>query len=94
MPESTSRKRKPARAAKPQGPRDHTLAKGEMPNPVWFQPLMFGLMIVGFLWIVTYYLTNMQYPLGSATPWDIQSWNILVGFGVIMAGFMMTTRWK
>lgn len=94
MPESTSRKKKSARAAQPQGPRDYNLDKGELPNPVWFQPLMFGLMILGFAWIVTYYITNMQYPLGSATPWDIQSWNILVGFGVIMAGFMMTTRWK
>ena len=94
MPESASRKRKSARDSKPQGPRDYNLDKGELPNPVWFQPLMFGLMIVGFLWIVVYYLSGQLYPLGSATPWDIKAWNILVGFTVIMGGFMMTTRWK
>jgi hypothetical protein len=40
-------------------------------------------------------VTEAQYPLGAATqPYDLQNWNILIGFGIAMIGFMMTTRWK
>ena len=68
---------------------------GESLNPVWFKPVMFGFMLLGFIWIITYYVTEAQYPLGAATkPIDLQNWNILIGFGIAMVGFMMTTRWK
>ena len=55
---------------------------------------MFGFMILGFLWILVYYITEAQYPLGAATPIDLKNWNILIGFGIAMVGFVMTTRWK
>ncbi|MFM7014349.1 MAG: cell division protein CrgA [Actinomycetota bacterium] len=67
---------------------------GEAPNPVWFKPVMFGFMIVGLVWIITYYVTSAQFPLGAATPINLQNWNILIGFGIAMVGFMMSTRWK
>ncbi len=66
----------------------------EAPNPVWFKPVMFTFMILGFLWILTYYISEAQYPLGSATPINLSNWNILIGFGIAMVGFVMTTRWK
>jgi hypothetical protein len=67
---------------------------GDAPNPVWFKPVMFGFMIVGLIWIITYYVTSAQFPLGAATPLNLGNWNILIGFGIAMIGFMMTTRWK
>jgi hypothetical protein len=63
-------------------------------NPIWFKPVMFGFMIVGLFWIITYYVTSAQFPLGAATPLNLSNWNILIGFGIAMVGFMMSTRWK
>ncbi|MEY4262380.1 MAG: hypothetical protein RLY88_88 [Actinomycetota bacterium] len=81
--------KKLTKPAKPQAP------KGEdAPNPVWFKPLMFGFMILGLVWIITYYVTSAQFPLGAGTPWNLENWNILIGFGIAMVGFMMSTRWK
>ncbi|MFM6963564.1 MAG: cell division protein CrgA [Micrococcales bacterium] len=64
------------------------------PNPVWFKPVMFGFMILGFLWILVYYITEAQYPLGASAFINLSNWNILIGFGIAMVGFVMTTRWK
>jgi hypothetical protein len=62
---------------------------GEDKNPVWFKPIMFGLMLVGLVWILTYYISGTGWPVPSLGPW-----NIAVGFGIMFAGFLMTTRWK
>jgi hypothetical protein len=58
-------------------------------NPAWFKPIMFGLMILGLVWILTYYISGTGWPVPALGPW-----NIAVGFGVMFAGFLMTTRWK
>jgi hypothetical protein len=58
---------------------------------------MFGFMVVGLIWIITYYVTSAQFPLGaslSEVGLNVGNWNILIGFGIAMIGFMMTTRWK
>jgi hypothetical protein len=59
------------------------------PNPVWFKPVMFGLMIIGLFWIITFYITNGVFPVEA---WG--SWNIVAGFGIAIVGFLMTTRWR
>jgi hypothetical protein len=82
---------KPSKSSKNQG------ESGEPLNPVWFKPVMFGFMIVGLIWIITYYVTSAQFPLGGAlneAGLNVGNWNILIGFGIAMVGFMMTTRWK
>lgn len=58
-------------------------------NPGWFVPLMVGLMLVGLAWVVTFYITQQEYPIPS-----LGQWNLAIGFGLAMAGFAMTTRWK
>lgn len=58
-------------------------------NAAWFTPVMLGLMIVGLLWVVTFYITRQQYPVPS-----LGQWNLGIGFALILAGFAMTTRWK
>ena len=55
---------------------------------------MFGFMIAGLIWILTYYISSARYPLGSAAFIDLSNWNILIGFGIAMVGFVMTTKWK
>ena len=58
-------------------------------NPSWFVPVMLGLMLVGLVWVVTFYITEQQYPVEA---WGM--WNLGAGFALILAGFAMTTRWK
>jgi hypothetical protein len=62
---------------------------GDAPNPVWFKPVMFGFMLVGLIWIIVFYISQGTLPIPS-----LQSWNILVGFGIAFIGFLMTTRWR
>lgn len=59
------------------------------PNPPWFVPVMLGLMVVGLLWVVVYYISQTAYPVPK-----IGNWNLLIGFGLLLAGFGMTTRWR
>ena len=83
MPESKGRD-KPAYIP----PRSAQKAQG--PNARWFVPLMLGLMLVGLVWVVTYYISGIrQYPVPP-----LGRWNLGVGFGLMMAGFLMTTRWR
>jgi hypothetical protein len=46
-------------------------------------------MIVGFLWLITFYVSNGALPIAA-----LESWNILIGAGVLFIGFLMTTRWR
>jgi hypothetical protein len=86
---------KPKKPSKPKSLAKGKAAKGELPNPVWFKPVMFGFMLLGLAWIVTYYISGSQLPLGKMFPEvDIDAWNIVVGFGLLMVGFGMSTRWK
>ncbi|MBF0672221.1 cell division protein CrgA [Salinibacterium sp. dk2585] len=61
----------------------------DAPNPVWFKPIMFGLMLLGLLWIIVYYISQTALPIA-----ELGDGNILVGFGIMFVGFLMTTRWR
>ena len=56
---------------------------------MWFKPVMFGFMLVGLAWIVVFYVSQSTLPVQS-----LGSWNILIGFGIMFVGFLMTTRWR
>ena len=47
------------------------------------------LMVVGLLWIVVFYITSQRFPIEA-----IGRWNLGVGFGLMLSGFLMTTRWR
>jgi hypothetical protein len=62
----------------------------DAPNPVWFKPIMFGLMLIGLAWIIVFYVSGeVKLPVPA-----LDNWNILVGFGILFVGFLMTTRWR
>ena len=50
---------------------------------------MFGFMLIGLAWIIVFYVSQNSLPIPQ-----LQSWNILVGFGIMFIGFLMTTRWR
>lgn len=82
MPESKGRaKRAYTAPSKP--------AKAKVGNPVWFVPVMLSLMVLGLLWVVVFYISSQQYPVPQ-----LGRWNLGVGFGLMMLGFGMTTRWR
>ncbi|MDR0482856.1 MAG: cell division protein CrgA [Cellulomonadaceae bacterium] len=88
MPES--RKRVKKTSVQVDRPSDAPKAtQGEQTNPQWFLPVMLGLMILGLLWVVVYYLSSARFPIP-----DIHNWNLAIGFVFIIAGFGMTTQWK
>ena len=68
---------------------DAETTRHEAPNPVWFKPIMFGFMLVGLLWIITFYVSAAAFPIPG-----IGASNILIGFGLMFVGFLMTTRWR
>lgn len=82
------------RPAKPAVPDSVKASKANSGNPVWYVPVAVTLMIIGLFWIMVYYISQTLYPLGAGTPVNLGAGNIIVGFGLIMAGFFMMTRWK
>ena len=58
-------------------------------SPRWLVPLMIACFVLGLLWVVVYYVTQTEYPVGA---WGL--WNMAVGFGLIIVGFGLSTRWK
>ena len=58
-------------------------------SPPWLVPLMVACFVLGLLWVVTYYVTQTDYPIGS-----IGLGNMAIGFGFIILGFVLSTRWK
>ena len=61
----------------------------DTPNPIWFKPIMFGFMLVGLAWIIVFYVSGTTLPVAA-----LGDGNILVGFGILFVGFLMTTRWR
>ncbi len=58
-------------------------------NGRFFVPIMVTLLVVGLAWIVVFYITETQYPIPA-----IGYWNLAIGFGILLGGFGMTTRWR
>lgn len=83
---SKARARSSAEAERARNPRRRVAAQA--PNPEWLAPTAVTLLIVGLVYLVTFYLSSGQLPL------PIQNWNLLVGFGIMIAGGGLLMRWK
>jgi hypothetical protein len=78
-----------ARSKNPKPAREEVAPGEEAPNPVWYKPVMFGFMLLGLAWIIVFYVSQGTLPIQA-----LESWNILIGFGIAFIGFLMTTRWR
>lgn len=58
-------------------------------NRGWVAPLMLAFFVVGLAWIVLFYVTQGDLPVDA-----FGNWNIVVGFGFIAGGFVVSTQWK
>lgn len=85
MPES--RKRKKNQSTNPDRPKP--VAPEQLQSPSWWAPTMVTLMVLGLVWVVITYLFQGGWPIPG-----IGNWNLGIGAGIAMAGFLMTMRWK
>ncbi|MGK5113520.1 MULTISPECIES: cell division protein CrgA [unclassified Geodermatophilus] len=65
-------------------------ARAVRPSPRWYAPLMVTLMVLGLLWIVVYYVAGDRIGFLSS----LAAWNFLIGFGLMVAGLVMSMRWR
>ncbi|MFW0155965.1 cell division protein CrgA [Rothia sp. P6271] len=59
------------------------------PTPLWYQVIMFGLVVLGILWIMVFYISETTLPIPG-----LSMWNVAIGVGLMMAGLLMMTRWR
>jgi hypothetical protein len=58
-------------------------------SPRWLVPVMLACFVIGLAWIVVYYVSQTSYPVSA-----LGGWNMLVGFGLILVGFVLAMRWR
>jgi hypothetical protein len=63
----------------------HTLQE----SPSWLAPVMVANFLIGLFWIVTFYVSQTQYPVPG-----IGAWNMIIGFTFIGVGFSLATKWR
>ena len=55
----------------------------------WLAPVMVACFVIGLLWVVVYYVTQTEYPIEQHRAVEHG-----IGFGLIIVGFGLSTRWK
>ncbi len=58
-------------------------------SPSWWAPTFVTLLVAGLVWLLVYYISGAQYPIPG-----INWWNLVIGLGILMVGFLMTMRWR
>lgn len=66
--------------------------EGKIPGVTgrWVVPVMVTLLLLGLVWIVVYYLAGDSIPVMQ----DIGGWNLVIGMGLVVGGFITATQWK
>lgn len=67
-----------------------TRAKIAAPSGPIYIGVMLGLMVLGLVWLVVYYLWGSD--IGFIN--SLGNWNFLIGFALMIAGLIMTMRWR
>ncbi|MDK6400400.1 cell division protein CrgA [Schaalia turicensis] len=83
---------KKRRNTKHQVPEDQDLnawTAGIPLSPSWWAPTFVALLLIGLVWLMVYYISSGVYPIPG-----INWWNMVIGLGIMMVGFLMTLRWR
>ena len=83
---STARASTEANEAAAAATRAHVAA----PSSPLYIGVMLGLMVLGLLWLVVYYLWGQNIPFIAG----LGNWNFAIGFTLMIAGLLMTMRWR
>lgn len=60
------------------------------PSHPFYVAVMLGLMLLGLAWLVVNYLAGDRIGFFA----DLGAWNFLIGFALMIAGLLMTMRWR
>lgn len=58
-------------------------------SPRWLVPAMLACLLIGLAWIALFYVTQGSLPISA-----LGDWNLVVGFGFIIAGVVLSTKWR
>lgn len=91
MPESKGRKRNDY--TPPSEKTDRKPVKiGSAP---WVAPVMVALFVIGLAWIVLFYIAGPDIPIMNSIGGAYNALvNVAIGFGFIVAGFILSTKWR
>ncbi len=94
MPKSSVRKKKiytPPTELRPQ-----VAAATRKPSPTWVPATAVSLIIFAIAWLVTYYLTGQWFDLGDSFLFlaELTYWNLVIGFGAMIAALALLSRWR
>ena len=59
-------------------------------SPRWLVPTMLGCLLFGLAWIALFYITGGTTPVQSF----LGDWNLVAGFGFIIVGVGLSTKWR
>ena len=91
MPKSKVRKKTSVQASRSAVAAATTArAKVVGPSGPVYIGIMLGLMLLGLAWLVVYYLWGQD--LGFMR--SVGNWNFAIGFALMIAGLLMTMRWR
>jgi hypothetical protein len=66
-------------------------SQGNQPSGRLYVYIMCIAFVVGLAWIVTFYVSGSKYPI----PLDSHEYvNLVIGFAIVLVGFVMATRWR
>lgn len=73
-------------------PSDKSTAKvrAQGPSHPVYLVVMFGLMLIGLIWIIAYYLLVDKVDFMG----ELGNWNMAIGFALMISGLLMTMRWR
>ncbi|MFD2471494.1 MULTISPECIES: cell division protein CrgA [Amycolatopsis] len=60
------------------------------PSNLFYKIVMFGLMLLGLAWLVVNYIAGDKVSFLS----ELGNWNFAIGFAAMIAGLLMTMRWR
>jgi hypothetical protein len=94
VPKSTVRKKKiytPPTELRPQ-----VAAASRKPSPTWVPVTAVVLIVFAIAWLVTYYLSGEWWGFGDSFQFlaQITYWNLIIGFGAMVAALVVLSRWR
>jgi hypothetical protein len=94
VPKSSVRKKKTY--TPPSELRPQVAAATRKPSPTWVPATAVGLIVFAIAWLVTYYLTNTWLDLGQSFMflYNLSYWNLVIGFGAMIAALAILSRWR
>lgn len=88
MPKSKVRKK--TVYTPPADRRTPTKVRAAGPSHPLYKGVMFGLMLLGLIWLVVNYIAGGK--IGFMA--ELGSWNFAIGFALMIAGLLMTMKWR